>query len=277
MLLIDVAGKRLLYSGDFRIHGRKAALVYRFMAHPPQGIDVLIMEGTNLGSDKPWEAESDLEKKFKTLFTETVGRVFVAWSAQNIDRTVTLYRACKKAGRTLVIDLYTAEVLDMLKDFGRLPQPGLPNIKVVITRAFANMYRGRGKEAFVDRMAKHGIAARTLATTPETWVSMVRSSLLQDFTFNGVVPNADDRWSWSMWRGYLSGEGGSQVQEWFKAGHATATHLHTSGHASPSDLRVFANRMAPKVMVPIHGTAWDGETQGFPPIRRLQDGEMFAL
>jgi len=33
----------------------------------------------------------------------------------------------------------------------------------------------------------------------------------------------------------------------------------------------------PQQLVPIHGVAWDENTDGFPPIRRLADGETFAL
>ena len=117
MMLIEVHGKRVLYSGDFRTHGRKSVLTRRLMAAPPENIDVLLMEGTNLGSDKPCITESDLEDDFVDLFRSTAGRVFVAWSAQNVDRTVTLYRACLKAGRTLVVDLYTAEVMEALAEF----------------------------------------------------------------------------------------------------------------------------------------------------------------
>ncbi len=40
MLLIEVHGNRLLYSGDFRTHGRKAALTKRLMAAPPENMDV---------------------------------------------------------------------------------------------------------------------------------------------------------------------------------------------------------------------------------------------
>ncbi|MEP6967478.1 MAG: MBL fold metallo-hydrolase, partial [Pseudomonadota bacterium] len=40
MLLIEAEGKRILYSGDFRAHGRKSALVEHFMASPPANIDV---------------------------------------------------------------------------------------------------------------------------------------------------------------------------------------------------------------------------------------------
>jgi ribonuclease J len=82
MLLIEAEGKRILYSGDFRTHGRKSALVDRFMAAPPSNIDVLLMEGTNLGSDKSCVTESDLEVDFEALFRQTKGRVFVSWSAR---------------------------------------------------------------------------------------------------------------------------------------------------------------------------------------------------
>jgi ribonuclease J len=273
MLLIDVHGKRILYSGDFRMHGRKSSLTRRLMAAPPENLDVLLMEGTNLGSDKPCVTEDELEDEFVDLFRSTAGRVFVAWSAQNVDRTVTLYRACLKVGRTLVVDLYTAEVMEALAESGKLPGPGRNNLKVVITSAFARMYRRTGREAFVDRMVPHGISAAKLAETPERWVAMVRPSLIRDYVRNGVVPNADDVWCWSMWQGYLNNEDGILVRKWFEEGGSRPAHKHTSGHASPTDLRSFARAMNAKQFVPIHGVAWDGDTPGFPSIRRLADGE----
>lgn len=277
MVLIEVEGKRILYSGDFRTHGRKSRLVERLMASPPADLDVLLMEGTNLGSDKPCMSEDDLEQDYVNLFRSTPGRVFVAWSAQNIDRTVTLYRACLKTGRILVIDLYTAAVLDALAEHGRIPQPDWSGIKVVITKAFSRLYKRKGDDAFVSRMASNGLSAKALAATPEKWVIMVRPSLVRDFEPAGVTPTADDAWSYAMWSGYLRNEDGQKLQAWFDTGGATAKHLHTSGHASPSDLRAFANAMKPKVMVPIHGVAWDSDRERFPPIARLVDGQPLTL
>jgi ribonuclease J len=277
MVLIEVQGKRILYSGDFRIHGRKSILTRRLMATPPENLDVLLMEGTNLGSDKSCVTESDLEATFVDLFQSTAGRVFVAWSAQNVDRTVTLYRACLKAGRTLVVDLYTAEVMEALAEFGNLPRPGWNNLKVVITSAFNRMYRRTGREAFVGRMVPHGISAGKLAQTPERWVVMVRPSLIRDYAPNDIAPNADDAWCWSMWRGYLNNDDGILVRKWFEEGGSRAVHIHTSGHASPADLRSFAHAMNAKQLVPIHGVAWDGETTGFSSIRRLTDGESMVV
>lgn len=277
MLLIEAAGRRVLYSGDFRLHGRKGALVRALMARPPADLDALVMEGTNLGSDKPCVSEAELEDRFVDLFQATAGRVFVAWSAQNVDRTVTLYRACLKAGRTLVVDLYTAEIMELLAEYGRLPRPGWRNLKVVVTSAFARMYRNTGREAFVARMAKCGIAADRLAQDPSRWVIMTRPSLMRDYQRKGVTPGPQDAWSWSLWRGYLDNEDGRKVREWLEAGGSPATHIHSSGHASPADLRRFATSMAAKALIPIHGTAWDAEADGFPAIRRLADGEPLVL
>jgi len=277
MLLIEVQGKRILYSGDFRIHGRKSTLTRRLMATPPENLDVLLMEGTNLGSDKSCVTESDLEGAFVDLFRSTAGRVFVAWSAQNVDRTVTLYRACVKTRRTLVVDPYTAEVMEALAGFGKLPRPDWNNLKVVVTSAFARMYRRTGRESFVERMVPHGISADKLAQTPERWVVMVRASLIRDYVSKGVAPNEDDAWCWSMWRGYLDNDDGIMVRKWFEEGGSRAAHIHTSGHASPADLRSFAHAMNAKQLVPIHGVAWDGDTAGFSSIRRLADGEPMAV
>lgn len=277
MLLIEVAGKRILYSGDFRTHGRKSALVDRFIAAPPRDIDVLVMEGTNLGSDKSCVTESELETDFETLFRETKGRVFVSWSAQNIDRTVSLYRACLKTGRTLVVDLYAAEVMEMLAEFGKLPQPDWAGIKVVVTSAMARMYRRKGNEPFVERMVPFGISAKKLNADQGKWVVMVRPSLMRDYVKSGVEPNSSDAWSWSMWRGYLGNEDGALVSKWFKDGGSQANHIHTSGHASPAVLRSFAHAINAKQLVPVHGAAWDADTTGFPTLRRLVDGETMTL
>jgi len=277
MLLVDAAGRRILYSGDFRAHGRKGALVSRFLEAPPGDIDLLVMEGTNLGSDKPWMSEADLEEDFVGVFQKTPGRVFVAWSAQNIDRTVTLYRACLKAGRTLVVDLYTAEVMELLAGHGKLPRPGWRNLKVVVTRAFSRLYRMKGRTDFVDRMAHHGIAARRLAETPYAWVVMARKSLLRDYETVGVIPGPQDAWSWSMWRGYLADGDGANVKAWFDAGGTPARHIHTGGHAAPDDLRAFARAVNAKAMAPIHGSAWDKPHDGFPAITRLRDGQALFL
>jgi len=275
MLLVEGAGKRILYTGDFRRHGRKSTLVDRMMANPPASVDVLITEGTNLGSDKPVATEVELERDFAELFERTKGRVFVSWSAQNIDRTVTLYRAAKRSGRTLVIDLYAADVLDRISGGTGLPRAGFPNLKVVVTNRLGSYYRKQGREDFIARMARHGLAAKRL--TQCRHVVMLRRGLIADYQRAGVVPTTNDAFSFSMWRGYLSEPDVAEVVEWCRTGGTEIDYIHTSGHASPADLRAFAAAVRPHLTVPVHGVKWDEESCGFGTIRRIGDAQPMVV
>lgn len=275
MLLIEGAGKRLLYSGDFRRHGRKSELVDRMMEHPPSAIDVLVIEGTNLGSDKPVKSERELEEDFVELFERTRGRVFVAWSGQNIDRTKTLYQAAVRTGRKLVIDLYTADVLDRITDGTGLPRAGSPNLKVVVTRGLRSHYGNQGREDFVARMARDGISAKKLEGS--RYVVMLRRGLIDDYQRAGVKPTVDDAFNFSMWGGYLSDPYHSAPLEWCRAAGTEITRIHTSGHASSADLRKFAAAVRPKIVVPVHGEKWDEEMHGFGLVRRLADAQSMRI
>lgn len=105
----------LFYSGDFRGHGRKRKLFEAMVANPPGDIDVLLMEGTTIGrtgTDEGFATEDDLECAFAQAFRETKGLHFVWTASQNIDRLVMIFRTAKQTGRVLLIDLYTAVVLE---------------------------------------------------------------------------------------------------------------------------------------------------------------------
>lgn len=201
MLLVEGAGRRVLYTGDFRRYGRKGKLVDAVIARPPRDIDVLVCEGTNLGTGKPVIAEDALEGDCVELFKRTAGRVFVAWSGQNIDRTVTLYRAALRTGRLLVVDLYVADVMDRISSGTRLPRAGFRGLKVVVTRGLRRHYARRGADEFVARMATHGVAARFMR--PKAIVVM-RRSLIRDFENAGVFPTPADAFVHSMWRASAS-------------------------------------------------------------------------
>ena len=60
-------------------------------------------------------------------------------------------------------------------------------------------------------------------------------------------------------------------------GGASIMFIHTSGRASPADLRAFAGAIRPKVTVPVHGVKWDEESQGFGTVRRLADAEPMVI
>jgi len=133
--LIEAEGKRVFYSGDFRGHGKKSSLFDRFIADPPEDIDYLIMEGTGIdGKEGYCEKEEELRDRLVTIFKEKSGLVFFACSSQNIDRISSLYSACRRSGRILVLDPYTVHLLDVLrKRAPSIPQFDFKDIRVFFT------------------------------------------------------------------------------------------------------------------------------------------------
>jgi ribonuclease J len=69
------------------------------------------------------------------------------------------------------------------------------------------------------------------------------------------------------------------MRRWSGARSAVAkvARIHTSGHASPADLRAFARALQPKVVVPVHGNHWDTHADGFGNLQRLADGEPYLI
>jgi len=287
MLEVKCAGKRILYSGDFRRTGRKKVLVSELMNNPPL-VDILILEGTNIGHSKRFEPEYALESKFQNLFNRTKGRVFITWSAQNIDRTVTIYRACRKARRALILDLYTLYILDHLsKYYPSLPRQEFKYIKCVITKQLIKHFRSPNylnDPDFVEKCANSrnkAMSAAKLANLHNA-VIMLRPSLLKDFINKGLQFTKDDAWVFSMWESYLEKDEFKDIREKIDKAGATFDTIHSSGHASGNDLKEFARKLAPAHIIPIHGDEWDNNIEWFSKglsskICRLKDGEPFPI
>ena len=106
--LIECDGKRILYSGDIRLHGVKGVL-YKNL---PKDVDYLLLEGTNILRAKNNLTEREVENQFVEAFDEAPDALHLVWcSAKNIDRICALFRACIRCGKTLAIDPYIANVL----------------------------------------------------------------------------------------------------------------------------------------------------------------------
>ena len=162
-LLISAKGKRLFYSGDFRGHGRKAGLFQKFISNPPKDIDVLLMEGTVVGrnGEEEPQTEENLVEVFLKQFKSTKGLSLIWSSSQNIDRIVTIFKACKLAGRQLIIDLYTAEILRATGN-EKLPQGTWNGIRVFLTEYQRRDAKRRGMFDEVNRFQANRIYPENL-------------------------------------------------------------------------------------------------------------------
>jgi ribonuclease J len=251
---VEADGKRLFYSGDLRAHGRKASLFEALINDPPRNIDTMLMEGSSLGrlaDDQSFPSESALEEIFVDRFKATAGMALVACSAQNIDRVVTVYRAAKRTGRTLIVDAYAAEVLKATgQDSIPKPVPGWSNLAVFIPRSQRIQLVKKNIAALVDSYRGFRLWPEQLAENAARSVMLFRGWMMRDLDQAKALSGASVLWS--QWDGYLNDGAGAALKADCERRGIPFESIHTSGHASPGDLKRLAAAVAPKRLIPIH-------------------------
>ena len=273
-LLVEADGKRTYYSGDFRTHGRKAKLIEAVIKHPPRDIDVLLMEGTTIGrtgTSEGFATETDLEREFIQAFRKTKGIHFVWTSAQNIDRMVTIFRAAKRTGRTFIIDLYAAVVLEATRR-DSIPQSHWSDVRLYIPQRQRVLIKN---EKLFDDLERHSrkmnrVFPEDLCGLGARAVMLFRPAMRCDHGVQGVLDGAG--LTYSMWDGYLKEESTQEVTKWLKEKGIPWGGIHTSGHASVVDLQRFAAALAPRQLVPIHSFETSRFAEFFDNVVQQEDG-----
>lgn len=244
--LIECEGKRIFYTGDFRGHGRKSILFDNLLKNPPKNIDYLILEGSMIGRDQgKYETEQDIEKEFTALFKGNNKLFFMACSSQNIDRMVSIYRACLRSNRIFVIDPYTAFVLDKLKIVSRkIPQFNWSNnIKIFFVPGSYTAKMAERKSLYKFKSGK--ITYQEMQNMRNSLV--IKDSYATRNVFakkNGI---ADSVLIYSMWEGYLT-----DVKEFWNKHNIPIIQVHSSGHAYVEELQLFVSAIRPKYIIPNH-------------------------
>lgn len=276
-LLVEAAGRRLLYSGDLRGHGRKSALA-RLLREPPAAVDVLLREGTHVRANGDLAglpvSETDVERACAATFRDTKGLALACYSAQNIDRLVTLYRATRRAGREFVMDLYTTAVA---AGTGRqtIPQAAWDGVRVFLPRTQRRRVIDGGEFWRTDAVRAARIYPEELRERPHELVMTFRASMRHDLERAGCLAGAAA--VWSLWPGYLERDSGRELRAWLAGRDIELATHHASGHASVSDLRRLVDGVRPGRVVPIHTWAPNRFPELFPCVELRRDLEWWEV
>lgn len=256
-LLVEADGQRVLYSGDLRAHGRQKNL-FESLPVAVGRVDALVIEGTTVGQSRGshgFPDEKEVEQRLYDLIKNSSDFVVVVASGQNVDRAISVYRAAIKAGRELVLDPYQAYVHLKLKDLcPEAPQFDWSGVRVKFIRYHVEKLRETGHWNLACKMSRAGkLTTEQIESNPEGYVILARSNAATAALLTRLIKRTRPTIVWSQWAGYL--KKGGQVPSFCHTNGIKPILIHSGGHAHPDDLARLANRIRPKVVLPIHTEA----------------------
>jgi len=282
--LVEAEGKKIFYSGDFRASGNKAFLCDKLLDDPPPGIDLLLMEGTMMrrNSDR-FPDEASVRRRIEAILKDQQHISFLIASSQNIDRLVSAVHACQNTGKILVIDFYTAWVLEKVCQVSnKVPTIDWEQVKVYADHRMDDRIK-HDPEFFGDfrrRLYRHRVTKDEMAVDPARYLyysRMSRFRIMELYKKFGPI-----NLIYSQWLGYLklkSDEyyGAEEISAYQNDPQVNFTYAHTSGHATLDTLHKMVEALQPARLVPIHTEHPEDYTNHFNRVTVLKDGESLNI
>ena len=225
MFLIEAEGKRILHTGDFRLHGFRGKAIPKILDKMVGKVDVLITEGTTLSrTDTKPMTEQELQCKAQKCLKK-YKYVFVLCATTNLERICALSKAVPR-GKYFVCDEYQSSLLGLMEQHWGNYSPLYWKIK---------------RTTYGDNLLP--------SLRSKGFLMMVRDNR----KFREVIRKFDKAQSiilYSMWDGYRT-KPGSTISDFLNLAERWES-LHTSGHASVSDIQLVIKKANPDTIIPIH-------------------------
>lgn len=242
MYYIEVGGKCILHTGDFRLHGKNREKMFSNILSLGN-IDLLITEGTTLSRNEleVWDEES-VRSRIE-LVMQQYKYCFVLASASNIDRMQSISDVVVR-GKYFLMDDFQKELLKIAMAYDDY------KFKKMTTY-------GKNIE---EKMKKQG------------FIMLIRESNSRIYEeYREKYPNKTCL-IYSMWSGYLKYSGLKRLYELAN----NRRIIHSSGHVLLQDLKEFIELVNPNKIAIIH-TNMNGLDDLDDRLKNIEDGEPFYI
>ena len=225
MFVVEAEGKRVLYTGDFRMHGLRHHVLDKLVNTYIGEVDVLITEGTSLSRDADDCISEATVLDDISSYIQDGKYAFVMCSSTNIDRIMGIWQNMP-TDKVLICDAYQKRILD-----------------TVVNNVYyeSSLYRRHDSPLVLDKgkypkyYMDNGFVCLVRAT--ENHISHIKE-----------FPKDDVRIIYSMWTGY--------IEENLVLKNLLDTYpsyiCHASGHVSKDDLIKFIELVNPDAIIPVH-------------------------
>lgn len=252
----------VVYTGDFRFHGRREAETNRFMqACEDAEPDVLLIEGTRVNEENA-KTETWVEDEISTVASKSRGLSVCNWSVRDTDRMLSFLNAAKKLNKKLTISLKQAYLLAELSKCEDSLAPDLndPSIRIYANRKSWGLI-GSGccerllngdYESWEQNFIDKAICYKDVKDSQDQYLFYCSNYDLKELI--DIRPDPGSVYIKSVCEPFdLEMEmEWERISNWINHFGLEVSQTHVSGHASGPQLKVFIEKVSPKLIIPIH-------------------------
>ncbi len=247
----------LAYTGDFRFHGPAGEMTEDFVRAATESRPaVLLSEGTRVGEGKDAgvnTSESEVLSEARRMVKESKKLVFSTFRGNDTDRINTFDRAARASGRTLVVSMKTAVMLEALSKDGKLTVPRVgKDVGVYVRRKKSGSLDDSDYYAWERRFLDEGLDAQEVRKRQGEIFLHLETSNFPELI--DIKPERGGTYIHSATEAFNE-EGEREdalVRNWVDHLGFSYHQLHASGHAPMEEVARLVNRIRPKRVVPIH-------------------------
>lgn len=279
--LVEAEGRKVLYTGHFREHGNKA--FKQFLAACPGALDALIVDGAGADLEKGPDEEEVLEHVEKMVKGRR-GALYFMCAGQDVGLLARLAYLARNTRRFLVVDGYTALVLERMKELAlkqgvelKIPDLDTDYLRVIRNAATQRIYTlSEYKEIFVRMRPKLYGWDWVRANLPKLIIP-VRANA-QVWAEEQGLDFANASLLYSGWDDYSEEPGMPETLAWFRARGLAETEIPVTGHAYFSTIKKLAESKKPRFIIPLNAARPEKFAETFGKrAKLLANGEELAL
>lgn len=261
--IIHTSSGTIVYTGDFRFHGRREKESRAFMeACKAARPDLLLIEGTRIDESSS-KTEVDVEEEICSISSGVKGLSLGNWSIRDTDRMLSFLNAAKKMGKKLAISLKQAYLLDKLSKCPNTLAPNLSdnNIQIYAARKSWGLIgsdvcdtkiRNQDYDSWERPYLDRAICYQEVKENQDNYLLFCTNFDLKELI--DIKPAEGSVYIKSVCEPFdaemeIDWE---RVQNWLNHFGLHISSTHVSGHASGSQLQGFVEQVSPKKIIPIH-------------------------
>jgi len=260
--IIHTSSGTIVYTGDFRFHGRREKKTVEFVqACEKAKPDMLIIEGTRVDEESS-RKETDVEDEISTIVSKSRGLSVCNWSVRDTDRMISFLNSAKKVGKKLTISLkqaYLIEQLGKCKD-ADVPKFDDKNLALYANRKDWGMIGSdceeRLKRADYDHWERNylddAICHKDVKNNQSKFMFFCSNYDLKELI--DIKPKEGSVYIKSVCEPFdIEMEiDWQRIENWVNHFGMELNATHVSGHASGPQLKDFVKTVKPKIVVPVH-------------------------